>query len=316
MIDLRRLEILRELERCGTIAATATAVHLTASAVSQQLAALSKEAGTPMLEPDGRRVRLTAAAQLLLTHAHAIFTQLEHAESDLASFRRGDAGTVRLGSFSSGIGAIGVPAMERLAEQSRLRMQIHEIESDTMADALLGRTVDVGLSLSSGERLPEDDDARLAVEHLMDDPLDVALPADHRMAGHQEIDLAELADEDWVLNLPGVHCWQVAMRACAQAGFSPRVRHYADEFTGVVALIRAHTGVGFIPRLAQYQLPPAPIVIRPIARQKPVRQIGIRYRAGTASQPHIAPVLKVVRARISELVRSGPRLVETLGLPA
>src|SRR6476469_7209032 len=97
MIDVRKLEILRELDRCGTVAATAEAVHLTASAVSQQLAALSREAGTPMLEPDGRRVRLTAAAEMLLAHAHEIFTHLEHAEADLASFRRGQAGTVRLG---------------------------------------------------------------------------------------------------------------------------------------------------------------------------------------------------------------------------
>lgn len=99
MIDVRRLEILRELARCGTIAATAEAVYLTPSAVSQQMAALSREAGTAMLEPDGRRVRLTAAAQMLLRHAHEIFTHLEHAEADLAAFRRGDAGTVRLGSF-------------------------------------------------------------------------------------------------------------------------------------------------------------------------------------------------------------------------
>ena len=105
MIDVRKLEILRELDRCGTIAATALAVHLTPSAVSQQLATLSREAGTPMLEPDGRRVRLTEAAQLLLSHAHQIFTHLEHAESDLAAFRRGDAGTVRLGTFSSAVKA-------------------------------------------------------------------------------------------------------------------------------------------------------------------------------------------------------------------
>ena len=116
MIDVRKLEILRELDRCGTIAATALAVHLTPSAVSQQLAALSREAGTPMLEPDGRRVRLTEAAQLLLSHAHQIFTHLEHAESDLAAFRRGDAGTVRLGTFSSAVKALAVPVISDLAD--------------------------------------------------------------------------------------------------------------------------------------------------------------------------------------------------------
>jgi DNA-binding transcriptional LysR family regulator len=127
---------------------------------------------------------------LLLTHAHAIFTHLEHAESDLSAFRRGDAGTVRLGSFSSGIGSIAVPVMEQLASGSRLHVQIREVESEGLPDALLGRTVDLGLSLSSGEPLPEDDDPRLAVEHLMDDTLDIALPVDHPLASRTSIEPA------------------------------------------------------------------------------------------------------------------------------
>ena len=137
MIDVRKLEILRELDRCGTIAATAAAVHLTPSAVSQQLATLSREAGTPMLEPDGRRVRLTEAAQLLLSHAHQIFTHLEHAESDLAAFRRGDAGTVRLGTFSSAVKAIAVPVISDLATRTKLRVEIREVEPEDALDALL-----------------------------------------------------------------------------------------------------------------------------------------------------------------------------------
>ena len=161
MIDVRKLEILRELDRCGTIAATALAVHLTPSAVSQQLATLSREAGTPMLEPDGRRVRLTEAAQLLLSHAHQIFTHLEHAESDLAAFRRGDAGTVRVGTFSSAVKALAVPLISDLATRSRLRVEIREVEPEEAIDALLSRTVDVSMTLASSELLPNENDQRL-----------------------------------------------------------------------------------------------------------------------------------------------------------
>src|ERR1700712_4062378 len=135
MIDVRRLEILRELDRCGTIAATAEVVHLTPSAVSQQLAALSREAGTPMLEPDGRRVRLTAAADLLLRHAHEVFTHLEAAESDLAAFRRGDAGVVRLGAFPTAIRGVVVPVLAEL-RGSRLELQIREVQPEHTVDAL------------------------------------------------------------------------------------------------------------------------------------------------------------------------------------
>jgi DNA-binding transcriptional LysR family regulator len=139
MIDLRRLEILRELARCGTVAATAEAVHLTPSAVSQQLASLSREVGTAMIEPDGRRVRLTAAAELLLRHAHEIFTHLEHAESDLARFRDGAAGTVRLGAFATAIRGLAAPLLRTMEAASGLRIEIVQVDPEDTVDALLGR---------------------------------------------------------------------------------------------------------------------------------------------------------------------------------
>ena len=156
-----------------------------------------------MLEPDGRRVRLTEAAQLLLSHAHQIFTHLEHAESDLAAFRRGDAGTVRLGTFSSAVKALAVPVISDLATRSRLRVEIREVEPEEAIDALLSRTVDVSLTLASSELLPGENDQRLHTEHLLDDIEDVALPFDHPLAGQAEIDLADLADADWILARPG-----------------------------------------------------------------------------------------------------------------
>ncbi len=305
MIDVRKLEILRELDRCGTITATAAAVHLTPSAVSQQLAALSREAGTPMLEPDGRRVRLSEAATLLLSHAHQIFTHLEHAESDLAAFRRGDAGTVRIGTFSSAVKAIAVPLISDLATQSRLRVEIREVDPERAMDALLARTVDVSMTLASSDLLPGQDDQRLRTEHLFDDVMDVALPFDHALADREEIELADLADADWILAQPGVPCWQLTKDACERAGFVPRARHYADEFIGVVGLIAAGHGVGLLPRLAQPDFVNEPIVLRPVAGISPVRRIGAQIRAGTADQPHIAPVLQALR-RISAEVADGP----------
>lgn len=321
MIDVRKLEILSELDRCGTITATAAAVHLTPSAVSQQLAALSKEAGTPMLEPDGRRVRLSEAATLLLSHAHQIFTHLEHAESDLAAFRRGDAGTVRVGTFSSAVKAIAVPLISEIATRTRLRVEIREVEPETAVDALLARTVDVSMTLATSQLLPGEHDKRVWSEHLLDDVLDVALPFDHPLADREAISLADLSDADWILAHPGVPCWQLTRNACERAGFVPRARHYADEFTGVVGLIAAGHGVGLLPRLAQPGFVNEPIVLRPVAGQRPVRRIGAQIRSGTGNQPHIAPVLVALR-RISAEVAVGPlecrgrRELITMGPPA
>ncbi|ACV78414.1 transcriptional regulator, LysR family [Nakamurella multipartita DSM 44233] len=305
MIDVRKLEILRELDRCGTIAATAAAVHLTPSAVSQQLAALSKEAGTAMLEPDGRRVRLTEAAQLLLQHAHQIFTHLEHAESDLAAFRRGDAGTVRVGTFSSAVKALAVPLVSDLSTRTRIRVELREVQPEDALDALLGRRVDICMNLATTELLPGSDDKRVHSEHLLDDVMDVALPFDHPLADRAEIELADLADEDWILANPGVPCWQLSRDACERAGFSPRARHYADEFVGVVGLVAAGHGVSLLPRLAQPEAVHEPIVLRPVAGVSPVRRISVQTRAGTADQPHIAPALESLR-RVAAGVARGP----------
>ncbi|GAA4858995.1 LysR family transcriptional regulator [Kitasatospora terrestris] len=113
--DLRRLRVLQALDECGTVTAAAGRLHLTPSAVSQQLAALGKQLGAPMVEPDGRRVRLTSAARLLLGHAERVFGQLEQAEADLAGYLHGAAGEVRIGAFATAIGALVVPAVRRLA---------------------------------------------------------------------------------------------------------------------------------------------------------------------------------------------------------
>jgi DNA-binding transcriptional LysR family regulator len=294
MIDVRRLEILREFARCGTVAATAEAVHLTASAVSQQLAALSREAGTPMLEPDGRRVRLTAAAEMLLAHAHEIFTHLEHAEADLAAFRAGHAGTVSLGGFPTSIRALAVPAISAVADRSGVRVRVMQVAAEEAADALLAREIDVAMTLVRPGTAIGGLDPRLTAEHLLDDILDLVLPVEHPLAGQREVELAKLSDADWV-GFTGGYCWQVTEAACARAGFAPRVVHVADDDSAVMALVSAGDGVATVPRLAQAPKYLDPVVVRPVAGPPPIRRIAMQYRAGTAAQPHIAPLLAVLR---------------------
>ena len=291
MIDLRRLALLRELARCGTIAAVAEEAHLSPSAVSQQLAALSKEVGTPVIEQDGRRVRLTAAAELLLRHAHEIFTHLEHAESDLAQFRAGKAGTVRVGAFASAIRSLCAPMLSSLEQQSGIRVEIQEVTD--AANALLARKVDVALTMALSQGTADvrgSDDPRLDSWPLLDDVMDVALPLDHALAGETVIHLADLAADDWILGESGTSCWQIARDACTRAGFTPRTRHQAEDYSGFVALIAAGAAVGLVPRLAQEPFLRDPIVLIPVVGA-PARHIVVQYRSGTENQPHIKPVL-------------------------
>src|SRR6185312_13671280 len=99
MMDVRRLRLLRELSVHGTVTATAEALHLTGPAVSQQLAALEKEAGVPLLEKQGRTLRLTLAGQRLVEHADVILGNLAAADAELQALREGSRGTVSIAAF-------------------------------------------------------------------------------------------------------------------------------------------------------------------------------------------------------------------------
>src|SRR5262245_36236565 len=146
MIDVRRLHTLRELADRGTIAATAQALHLTAPAVSQQLAALEREVGHQLTEPDGRRLRLTGAAHVLLGHADVIFAELERASAALTAHDRTAVGTVRVGAFATALANLLAPALPELsATHPGLRITALESEAPDCFERLVRREIDLAI---------------------------------------------------------------------------------------------------------------------------------------------------------------------------
>src|SRR4051812_46756196 len=205
MIDLRRLRALRELADRGTIAATADALHLTPSAVSQQLAALERDVGQPLLEPNGRTVRLTPAATAVLAHADVLFSEVERMDATLAGLAGGSLGEVRVGAFATGIRALVVPAVGLLRDRiPGLKLTIRDIESPEGFDAIALGELDVGVSMNHA-RAPRHDDARFARHELMRDVLDLALPAGHPLADG-DVELSDLAAEPWIVPPVGWSC--------------------------------------------------------------------------------------------------------------
>ena len=187
MIDLRRLRALRELANRGTIAAAADALYLTPSAVSQQLAALEQQVGQPLLIPNGRTVRLTPAAEAVLGHADAVFSELERMDATLAALAGGERGRVRIGSFATGIVGLVVPAVGLLRERAPgVELSVQEFESPEVFHLLARGDLDLGISMES-DTAPRHDDERFTRMPLMRDLLDVALaprsPAGKRVGG-------------------------------------------------------------------------------------------------------------------------------------
>ena len=288
MIDARRLRVLREVSQQGTLAAAADALHLTPSAVSQQLAALEREIGMPVIERNGRGVRLTGAAEVLVGHANLVLAQLEAAAADVAAYSEGIVGTVRLAGFATSLGELVAPAAVALREtHPRLTLTVEEAEAPGCFLALARGDVDIALSMAS-RQAPED--SRFRRRALMADTLDAVLPAGHRLAGRRQIPLAELAGEDFVGPPDGSSCHDVTVTGCAAAGFAPAFRHRTLDFHAAMALAAAGLGVALIPRLGQTAVPPGAIV-RPLADPAPARHVFAATRAGAEGRPAVAAVL-------------------------
>ncbi|NGN64502.1 LysR family transcriptional regulator [Streptomyces sp. A7024] len=288
MIDLRRLAVLRAVAHHGTVTAAAEALYLTPSGASQQLRALGRELGVRLLEQDGRRVRLTAAAQELLVHADAIEERWEQAEIALRRDGTRPAGLLRLCGPPSALVALLAPATARLrAEHPALTVRITQAESPDGVDQVFSGAADLAV-IEAAVGTPPQTDRRFEQQPLLTDPFDLLVPAGHPFTDRPgPVKLADAAAEEWVVEMSDHTSHDHTLAACAAAGFTPDIVHQAREWPAVVALVANGLGVSLLPRLAQ--LPDRSAAVRvPLAGTPPTRHLLTCIRAGTAAQPAIA----------------------------
>ncbi|MGW1757582.1 LysR family transcriptional regulator [Streptomyces mirabilis] len=315
MLDVRRLRILQHLAAYGTVAATADALHLTAPAVSQHLAALQKEAGTPVVEKHGRTLRLTAAGELLVAHTEVILAELAAAESGLAAMKGGRRGTVRISAFASAARTLVPPLFERLngtgtdpapdngtgaARDLSLRLFVQE--PDEALDELHKRSTDLAL-VHSYTVLPRSVPAAWEQTVLMEEPVLLALHPDRAglegLTAGQPADLSRLAHLPWLTPGPETSCYEMIQRACGAAGFVPDIRASSSDFSVLTALAAADAGAVLVPRMA---LPDhtAPLSLHPLVR--PVsRTVFTVCRAGTGKHPDLRAVLDLLHETATAL---------------
>ncbi|MGW3649356.1 LysR family transcriptional regulator [Streptomyces sp. NPDC000878] len=301
-VDLRRLTVLRELQRRGSLARTAEALHLTPSAVSQQIAALAREMGVPLTEREGRGVRLTAQARVLLTHADVIAAQLERARADLAAYGEGGRGSVTVGCFSSGILGLLPRAMNALADRlPQVRIDVVEAEPPDIFTALDSGQVDLAVAVDFAAAPPHTD-RRYHRLDLLTDVLDLAVPAGHRLAGRDRFDLRELSAEPWIIGAARSCCGAVARSVCAAAGFTPDIRHAVNDWGALAALVEAGQGVALIPRLVQPLYTHRRLVLLTTEGAPPSRNVFAAVRTGAEGDPVLGAVREQLRLSAAELV--------------
>lgn len=293
MIDLRRLHVLRAVAHYGTVTAAARALHFTPSAASQQIRQLARELGVDLLEPQGRGVRLTTAAENLLAHADAITARWEEAEHELRAEYSAAAGQLRVSGFTTAVSVLLAPMAVRLRERHpQLTVRIQEAGVPESFDLLFEGEVDLAV-VDVTPRNPPLGDARFDQQPLLDDPYDLVVPADHPLAGRERVDLAEAAHEDWIAPLPDNPCRPHVISACGAAGFTPSVLHHAVDWNVTAHLVAHRLGVALIPRLAQ--LTPHLPIARVRCTGDPHRKLLTCTRRGYRERPAVAAALEELR---------------------
>ena len=290
MLDLRRLRLLHELHRRGTVSAVAEALSYSPSTVSQQLGVLQREAGTTLFEPAGRRVRLTDAALVLVAHAEQLLAGAERAEADLAAAAAGAvAGVVHVGSFQTASLHLLLPAMTALAsDHPGVELRLVEAEPEQALEALRSHALDLVLadewSGAPRARLPG-----LDRQDLFAEPVRIALPGSHpAAAAGGPVPLAELAGAAWAAGDPGGGMAELTRRLCnGHGGFEPHIRHHTNELTMLLALVAHGQAVTLLPELALAG-GIAGVAVRAVAGADLTRTVFTAARTGSDRRPALA----------------------------
>ncbi len=295
------MRVLREVAARGSFSAAADALAYTQSAVSQQIAALEREAGTTLVERNARGVRLTDAGRVLVEHADAILARLSDAEAELEAIAGLRGGRLRLAAFPSAGASIMPEAIARFRERHPgVALSMDLAEPGESEARLKAGEWDLALTVLASMRSGADGLEHL---HVLDDPLFVALPAGHALAQRRTLRLEELAREDWMLGSQGT-CpdTSIFLRSCQRAGFEPRIAFHSDDYQAIQGFVAAGMGVSFIPDLALAAVR-EDVVIRSLGPRPPVRHVVAATLAGSFVSPAKRAMLDVLVEVGAEVAR-------------
>ncbi|WP_280398493.1 LysR family transcriptional regulator [Nocardia carnea] len=300
MIDLRRLLVLRVLAERGTVTAAAADLHVTPSAVSQQLRSLATELGVELVVRSGRTIELTPAARALLGHADDLGARWERARADIATSNEALTGRLRLCGVSSAAAAVLIPAAAQLhRDHPGLDVHIRELESAECFQQLLAQRADLALVLPAHS--PPADDPRFEQQPIFEDAQDLLVPENHPLTRRQDVRLSDAATESWIVKPEHNDSYDLLMAACAAAGFTPRITHHLKEWFAVSAAVAHGFGVCLLPRLVPVPEHPRTVRIPLHGRIRPTRVITCAVRRGSREHPLIAAGLRAVTAIAGEL---------------
>lgn len=305
-MDVRRLQLLRELADRGSITAVAAATHRTASAVSQQLKVLETEVGVPLTERHGRGLVLTGAGLALADTARRIAVAIESAEALWHEFTQSPRGSVSMSVFPTA-GQMLLPGVLRsLRDEPGLEIVLTDHDLPLPDFAQLTANYDVVIADSQGIPAHWTENGLRCVP-LMTEPFDVALPAGHPLVEKSVVRGSDLVDEQWIGAPVGYPYDRVLERLGAAVGREPRIVQRVMDNLIVERLVAAGIGIAILPRFTTRSHGNG-IVTRPITGLPAERQISALMRADRAERPSVRRVLELLHDEAAR-VMAGYRTV-------
>jgi DNA-binding transcriptional LysR family regulator len=308
MLDLHRLRLLKEFAARGTIAATAAALGYTPSAVSQQLAALEREAGTALLDRTARSAELTDAGLRLTAHAERILALVEEAEADLSVQAREPSGRVSVAAFPTAAAAFAPSLARSLRAHPGLTLLLRQTQRAEGLRQVSSAEVDVALVDDWSGGLAGTESPLLRFYPLVRDPLVLVVPRGHRLADPAEpVDLRQLRETSrWMAAPAGEPSRQAVDLLLAGVGGAPPVPWEFEGLGTILSLVARGIGIAAVPRLA-LAAGDARVAVRELPEGSPAREVYAVARAASVRRPSVAVILTALHDGAEHLPGRGGR---------
>ncbi|MGI5218724.1 LysR substrate-binding domain-containing protein [Nocardia sp. CA-290969] len=295
-LSIPRLRMLRELHRRGTVTAAASALHYTASAVSQQLAQLERDVGTRLFERRGRRVQLTDLGVLLAEHAEEILASVERATQALEDAGESVTATLTAGVWASVASGLMPDALTALARtHPGITVRTRELAPEATAAAVRDGALDLSFVLDYSN-YPMTWDGGLQRAVIAVERIHAAVPSGAVPAA--SVTLAELSEHPWILAPARSHFGQAARLAFQAAGVVPRIDHEVEEQATAMAMVAAGLGVTLVSDLGLALRPPGVDIIA--LGDILTRTVSLAYRTNSARRAALLLVVDAIRTAAAE----------------
>jgi DNA-binding transcriptional LysR family regulator len=292
MLDVRRLRVLQEVVTRGSFSAAADSLHLSQSAVSQQIAVLEREVGVPLLERTSEGPKLTNAGEALMSHGEAVICRLEEAERELAQIAGLEGGRLRLASFPTASATLMTRALSLFRQRfPKIELQFSEDEPEDSFPGLKRGDFDLAVVFDY-PAFPLDFARDVEAELIYEEPMRVALPPGHPLAAARSVRIEDLADEEWLCGALPSSCRDQVITLCREAGFEPRISFQSEDYEVIKGFVAGGLGVTIMPELAGGH---PGIELRAVRGEKPIRRVWAVTRETEARSPAAEQMLGILR---------------------